>query len=380
MRLREDNRWLNEVEFIHRRVVLASYPPLVFVELTQNCNLSCRMCRGAAGSNPALNMSTELFGYLSAELFPYATWVDLRGWGESTMLPTFPAIVRSAIETGARLRLITNALAMTDELWELFCSGDNSIGVSLDSINPGTASTLGRGDVNKVIQRLARGLEIRRRGGRCEIYVNTVVSSFTLTELPEMVSRAQELGISRIVVNPVSCSRHSELHLCHVREQLAPVLERATALAKSVGVTLQLGAALDPSLVVEEGLAPICPNPWSNVLIDYRGRVGFCHHLVGNEDMLVGSLTRSSFHTIWNSEQYQELRRQHVGALETRTLPSFGKCTWCYSNRYLDIEHLSMPSLSSREVSTRGTLPLLPAQRPPARYCSSDTSAPFNIV
>ena len=46
--LRERNAIINNDEFERRALHLTSYPTILFLELTQNCNLTCRMCRVAS--------------------------------------------------------------------------------------------------------------------------------------------------------------------------------------------------------------------------------------------------------------------------------------------------------------------------------------------
>jgi hypothetical protein len=53
------NRELNIQEFKSRTTSLRSLPQMLPIELTENCNLSCPMCRSAGMFNLARNMSQE---------------------------------------------------------------------------------------------------------------------------------------------------------------------------------------------------------------------------------------------------------------------------------------------------------------------------------
>src|SRR4051812_47572454 len=79
---------------------LTSYPFVATIELTQNCNFKCPMC--AQGFDPKYqtydpnrNMPIEMFTRIGEELFPKPINVDLRGFGESTILPYWPDVVDS---------------------------------------------------------------------------------------------------------------------------------------------------------------------------------------------------------------------------------------------------------------------------------------------
>src|SRR5207302_8590066 len=80
----------------------------VFVELTQNCNLRCWMCRPDALPQDERMMSEDTFQLVVDELFPCAEIIDLRGWGESLLYPGFKRAVKLASLSGAKVKLYTN--------------------------------------------------------------------------------------------------------------------------------------------------------------------------------------------------------------------------------------------------------------------------------
>ncbi len=102
------NRQLNLAEFGRRQARLESLPRALFIELTENCNLSCPMCRSAGPFDRAKNMDPAIFAKVADALFPTAEIVDLRGWGESTILRNFPDYVERTLAHGCRIRLVTN--------------------------------------------------------------------------------------------------------------------------------------------------------------------------------------------------------------------------------------------------------------------------------
>jgi radical SAM protein with 4Fe4S-binding SPASM domain len=351
--LRIRNAALNEQEYLSGKTFLTSKPTMLFVELTQNCNLSCRMCRAAGSYDPALNMKQDVFEQATAELFPYATMVDLRGWGESTILKDFDKRLRTTLETGVRVRLVTNAIPMTEKLWEMFFEGDNEIVVSLDSASAETFSKLGRGDLNRVLRNLRQGVAARDRAGKGEIYLNVVVSMETLDEMVDIVRLAAEQRLKKVVFTPIRTHESNPSHLRHGVDKIPGRLDEVTRIAQKLDINVELGAALDRKFAVKSGLPGVCSNPWSHVVIDYQGRVGYCDHLIGHQDCVLGSLKQNSFEVIWNSPFFQYLRAEHLRARSSRKLPKlFQRCTWCYSNRYSDTEAPYKGS-QGRKVSTR---------------------------
>jgi hypothetical protein len=84
--------------------------------------------------------------------------------------------------------------------------------------------------------------------------------------------------------------------------------------------------------------------------------VSTCDHLIGagTERYLLGDLLEETFEAIWNGRAYQELRRQHVAwsdGLDER----FEECNWCYRNRYIDFEQMTVPEYANLVVSCSRT-------------------------
>jgi radical SAM protein with 4Fe4S-binding SPASM domain len=353
---RTRNAELNADEYRLRKLVLRSRPTMVYIELTQNCNLSCLMCRSANTFDRSKNMSDALFERTIEELAPTATWVDLRGWGESTILPDFTAKLRVTAATGVRVRLVTNGLLIAPEHFELICGTDGAIAISVDAASPDLFAQLGRGDLHRVIDNVRAGTAVARRIGRGDVYFNTVVSQFNLHELPAIVELARSIGIERVVMSPIKTWSGHTVGLEDVPGPLQEAIGRATATANAHGMTLQLGAALHPSQTVAEALPSTCASPWSHALIDYEGRLIFCDHLISKRDYAMGNVASNDFESVWNGEVFQSLRRMHVEAEHSRRLPmAYQKCTWCYSNRYKDAEAPPLADEMRREVSNRAT-------------------------
>jgi MoaA/NifB/PqqE/SkfB family radical SAM enzyme len=359
--LRERNSALNREEFRRGATVLASRPQVLFVELTQNCNLSCPMCRSARGYDRALNLSRDRFDAVAAELFPATAIVDLRGWGESTVLKDFPYYLAETVRYGARPRLVTNLTAGTPQLWRSLAEHDAILAVSFDAATPETFAQLRPGSrLDRILANLRTVVDARRRHGLGpdDVYFNVVAQEPALEELPMIVDVAAEYGLTRVHVNPVTLPVSHPLHLGRHLPRVRQALDGLRRRSAATGVQVTLGAALDDTLADAAAAEKRCTHPWAYCLITYGGRVGFCDHLIGagTERYLLGDLAEASFEQIWNGPDYQELRRQHVhwaDGLDDR----FEECNWCYRNRYVDFEHLTVPEYGAMIVSCGAARP-----------------------
>ncbi|MFF5185763.1 radical SAM protein [Streptomyces sp. NPDC000345] len=370
---RDRNRQLNTEEFERGATVLKSRPRVLFVELTENCNLSCPMCRSNSKFDKAKNMSRELFERVASELFDTAEIVDLRGWGESTILRDFPDYVDRTLAYGCRLRIVTNLTVPNEELWRKLMRHKALIAVSLDAAEQSTLSVLRRGAKLDVI---LRNLEILADEGRAcgtgtdNVHLNVVVQPAALGELREIVRLAGRLGF-RVHLNPLSAGHDDPDNLRFHRQELAAALRETAELAEAENVDVRLAAALDELWALPQHAAHTCTHPWMYCYVNYRGMVGFCDHLIGDpgDRYLLGDLRTHSFEEIWNGDAYRQLRAEHV-RWEQGISARFEECNWCYRNRYTDFEQETYPPYESH------TVPLTPGSCPAMSLTRTQTSAP----
>ncbi len=74
----------------NKSLTSSTSPPVLYIELTQNCVARCEFCRDSTFvNNNSFNISDETFNILLRDYIPYAVMVDLRAKGESLILPNF---------------------------------------------------------------------------------------------------------------------------------------------------------------------------------------------------------------------------------------------------------------------------------------------------
>ncbi|MER5950230.1 radical SAM protein [Streptomyces sp. NPDC001904] len=350
---RRDNQELNIREYREGATVLRSRPLALFVELTQNCNLRCPMCRFGEKYDPALNMDEEVFDRLAEELFPDAHLVDVRGWGESTMLAGFGDLVLRALEHRVRVRVVTNGQINRPAVWDTLMRGHGIVTVSCDAASPELFDKLRAGGTLDRLERTCTSLVAARdRYGvpRDHVNFNVVSSMDNLDELPDIVRLAARLDISPVVIHPLVAHLDDPSHLRQDLGRTQEAYVRAAEAGRAHGVVVQLGAAPDPSLALPEMVrTPACMHPWSYAYVRYDGAVGFCDHLIGSDEYTLGSLKDNTFEEIWNGEKWQALRRAHLSG---HIPDAFAPCRYTYAQRYTDFEYLVHPDRAAGIVSS----------------------------
>jgi radical SAM protein with 4Fe4S-binding SPASM domain len=349
---RTANQQLNIEEFSKRRTALESMPLVLFVELTQNCNLECPSCRSGEKFHPEWNMVESVFDKLADETFDTALIVDLRGYGESLILKDFPRAADRVLESGARLRLVSNGQINRNDVWDKMMAADSMVALSCDAASPELFAVLRAGGTVEKFKKTARTL-VRYRdlhGAPQDVLsIYTVVSGPNLDELGNIVELAGDVGIGRVTFAPVQMPLdhpwNLQFHLPRVRQ----ALDHAIEVANVCGVRLKLASSMDPSMNLDGYVKQMCMHPWAYAYISHEGRVGFCDHLIGQPTFTFGSLWEQTFREIWNSKGWQDLRRQHTAG---RIEDEFSPCRWCYTQRYVDFENEVHPSYEVSVVST----------------------------
>jgi MoaA/NifB/PqqE/SkfB family radical SAM enzyme len=354
---RERNAALSDAEFEAGAKELRSYPRALFVELTENCNFRCLMCRSADRYEPSRNMTFELYERIAAELFPYAELVDLRGWGESTILPQFTRYAAIASSYKCQLRLVTNLSVPNPELLRSLVDLDFLVAVSFDASTPETFERLRAGaNFGRTVANLRFLVEYARARGKPadNVHLNVIVQRDNLDEIVGIVELASDIGIRNVSLGPIKTAAADPNRLDHHPERVREMLAQLHARARELGVTVQLTSSLGEALALEKGIAKRCIHPWMYAYINYRGQVGFCDHLIGprRTKYLYGDLMDQSFQEIWNNDRFQSLRARHNGWEEGLGREFDDSCNWCYRNRYIDFEPIISPRCTDHMVST----------------------------
>lgn len=342
---REANRALNLLEYRGGADRLASLPQYVLVELTQGCNLACPMCRPEKLSLKGRTMPLALFDRIADTVFETAQMVDLRGWGESLLLPHVDYCISRAAEAGAEIRFVTN-LAMRAPPVDLLASFGCRVAVSIDTVEPGLYGVLRRGGR---FERMRENLTALVAAYRTRdvpldrIVLNTTVTAPGIAGLAEVVDFAAGLGISEVRLSEVFAAPDSALSLAGRDAEVDASLRAAARRAEALSVRLVAASRLGSMPLKEEGGAA-CLHPWSYVLFAHDGGVGFCDHLNGpdGEEYILASLHDVPFDEIWNGPAWRELRREHLGA-RRKSAANFAECAWCYKHRFVDFENAFLP-------------------------------------
>jgi radical SAM protein with 4Fe4S-binding SPASM domain len=339
-------------------------PPVLFLELTKNCNAVCGFCRASTWKNdPCHSMSQSTLEQVFQDYVPYASLVDLRGWGESLLLPHLDEIVERVARAGPRLRITTTLSCGTRKALQSFIDHDVFVSVSLDTGEAETYEKLRPGArfgvVMKNLKFLAEGFQERygTTVDRLRISVAPLQRS-NLDHLPGIVDIAQAVGVKEIRILPLEAAPWDRNRLGFVQAQTRQALTDLLKRCRAAGIRVQLGAAPFRGLRIGSRVFDRCCHPWMYAVVDAHGHVGSCDHMIGPglPTVHLGNLSQERAQ-VWNGPVAQAERGRHNRG---RFLGHNLTCARCYyGGRYADHEHEVNPKFSRWLVTQAELEPLL---------------------
>jgi MoaA/NifB/PqqE/SkfB family radical SAM enzyme len=333
--------------------VHASLPRAIYVELTDLCNLTCPMCRCSPVKGNILPL--PLFSEMAAALFPSADFVDLRGWGESTIIPDFERYLDVAQAYPVRVKLITNGVARRPGLWARLGRDGITVGVSFDAADADLFHALrGGADLGQVIANLRMLVDAQRNAGHDpgeRLYFCITASGRNVGQLDRIVETGMALGVRRFKIEPLHAADDDPDRLERHADKIPPALARLAALSRDHDLMIELSASLLPAGTRGDAVRKTCIHPWEYLYINSRGRLGFCDHLNGRDEYTFGDWQTDGFAAFWNGAAMRRLRAEHLSRLSGDTITQCVDCNWCYERRYMDLEDWIAPDWSAYRVT-----------------------------
>lgn len=337
---RLENTALNIQEMQERKTILQSKPQRLVLELTNMCNINCIMCgRNAAYFKPTY-FKMEWFERFQT-IFDSIEEVTLMGWGEPTIHPHFPEILRLLHKENLRLYFCTNGMRLSELENTIFSNEIDIIAISLDGADSKTNSKIRRGtDFNKIIHSLQSIVSRKRAGNLSWPYMNFVFTAMksNLEQLPAMVELAASIGLEEVKVVFLTAftdellneTLFSEPEL--VKKWFALAEERAEQL--NIQLKLPYIKGNDPA---KNQFHRDCFTAYRDFFLGSDGQVRAC---MSSPDVLFSIDKYSDFDSMWNSIEFQHWR----SCVNTpQTMPR--SCRRCYqsshanwNNRYAYIQ------------------------------------------
>ncbi len=307
-------------------IIIDAPPSIVYIEPTNRCNLSCRICfrtHWDKAQNPPQDMSIETFAGLEPLLESSPT-VDFVGAGEPLMAKN----IWSFFETCSRHRchvLVHTNYSMLDEhtTLSLLESGVSKLIVSVTGYLLGQTKDWLAPELQSIYQAIDRLNRYRSAAGliepQAQLHFTPTIES--LSSLPEILHSALDLGIKKVELNHIYAYtpelKDASL-FCDI-EYSKSKLQEAMNLSQKLGIELRI-----PSFGDDAGW---CNEPFESMLIKSNGDVLACSSACFKPykyTCYLGNLSEQSLEELWNGKAMQAIRGGLMGRQELH-----GACRVC---------------------------------------------------
>lgn len=316
-----------------RGAVIDAGPKVVFIEVTNRCNLLCQTCPHTYFQRePLQSLSLNQFIHI-AEQFPDMKRALLHGIGEPLLNRELPEIIKYLKGRDVEVIINSNGTLLTPQ-WQqqLIESGLDQYRCSIDGAKDETYARI-RGA--NLLPKLRRGLEglvkTKERMGATtpQISIWCVATRENLRELPELLNLAADLGVLEVYMQRmVYFASEPEKQYGMARDEVAifgrdeaeedRIIEECTQLSYKLGIKFLASGGRDPANSLAAArpsdFAPwqACMRPWTTAYVTSNGNcLPCCISPFATDDyesLILGNLFERPFREIWNETQYQKFR------------------------------------------------------------------------
>jgi MoaA/NifB/PqqE/SkfB family radical SAM enzyme len=308
-------------------------PRVVFIEVTNRCNLLCETClRTYFTREPLKTLSLDEFMFI-ADQFPEMRRAVLHGIGEPLLNRALPQMIHHLKARDVQVLFNSNGALLT-AWWQeaLVRSGLDEFRCSIDGATAETYARIRGADLlDKVAQGLAGLIETKARlkAEHPRVSIWCVATKDNFLELPALVRLSARLGVPEVYVQRMTFfSQEPEQQFGMARHEYAvfgqdyadqqEIIAECEALSAELGIHFRAAGARGPrgSLAAAQSADDkpwqACLRPWISAYVTANGNCLPCciSPFATNdyESLILGNLFERPFAEIWNGDLYRRFR------------------------------------------------------------------------
>jgi radical SAM protein with 4Fe4S-binding SPASM domain len=303
-------------------------PSILDIEPINQCNFRCPHCQVTHWNKAKTRLDVEGLTKL-LDQFPNLLRVKLQGMGEPLLNKELLGMLELLEKRKIKTAIVSNGSVMTDTIRDKLLEMSTDINFSIDGASQEVFEGVRVGSsfkrVTENVKKLTTSRKEKKNPKGKTIAARTVVTKQNVHELADIVRLVSDLGLDGLTFQLIMTSWgkasmeeiNSQKRVTEAKELEARVTE-AKQEAERVGLPLYVRN--DDKYSCKNK----CGWPWKSAFIASNGDVVPCAILADSDTVKMGNVFEEDFEMIWNSEKYQELRRQH----REHDLPDY--CKNCY--------------------------------------------------
>ena len=323
-------------------------PRVVFIEVTNRCNLLCETCpRTYFDREPLKSLTYDEFVRI-AEQFPEMRRALLHGIGEPLLNKALPQIIKYLKGREVEVIINSNGTLLTPS-WQkaLIESGLDEYRCSIDGARPETYARIrGANLLHKLVEGLGGLVQTKARlQADCpRISIWCVGTKENLAELPDLVRLAAQLGVPEVYLQRMvyfagepaqqyGFARDDRAIYGPEHDYQEEIIATCETLCAELGVDFFASGAGDPRSMLAAArsadLTPwqACMRPWTTAYVTANGNcLPCCISPFATNDyrsLILGNLFERPFIELWNDHLYQQFRTR---LLSSQPHPACASC------------------------------------------------------
>lgn len=263
------------------------FPKYFEIETVRACNAKCKMCPIWEHPEDYGRMEKKLFDKISSEMSNYPSWINsvcLSRNGEPLLDKNLAEKIKTLKNYGIKdVTFSTNAsLLNKNKSIELIESGLDDIRFSVDGYTKKTFESIRQGlDFYEIIENCLRFIQLRNeKGNKPRIRIRMVLQDENRHE----ENQWKTFWLSKVSPQDIVCSKEMNTWGNKLKNCNEDMLKRYSTIP--------------------------CISPWSTLVSLYDGKVPLCG-VDYNPSFNLGDLNSSTIKEIWNSENYEKIRKMH---------------------------------------------------------------------
>jgi radical SAM protein with 4Fe4S-binding SPASM domain len=303
-------------------------PSILDIEPINQCNFRCPHCQVTHWNKAKTRLDVEGLTKL-LDQFPNLLRVKLQGMGEPLLNKELLAMLELLEKRKIKTAIVSNGSVMTDTIRDKLLTVSTDVFFSIDGATQEVFENVRVGSsFKKVVDNIKKLTGARQKKSSSKgktIAARTVVTKQNVHELSGIVRLATDLGLDSLTFQLIMTSwGKAGMEEINSQKRVTEAKELEEQVTKAKQEAERVGLPLFIRNDDKYSRKNKCGWPWKSAFIASNGDVVPCAILADSDTVNMGNVFEEDFETIWDSEKYRELRRQH----REHDLPEY--CKNCY--------------------------------------------------